>query len=68
MAWGSGWRAPQPDTGVSSRGPRTDGAMRVAVALATLTVERISSVHGISEHCCPSTKHVVPEAIGAGAA
>jgi len=65
MEWGRERRAPQPDTGVSSRGPRTDRAMRVAaVALATLTVERIISVHGISEHCCPPTKHVVPEAMG----
>lgn len=45
--------------------PFTDGAMRVAaVALATLIVERIISVHGISEHFCPATKQVVPEVIG----
>lgn len=55
-------RVPQPETGVASRGPRTDGATRVAaVAPATLIVERIISVHGISEHSCPATKHAVPE-------
>ncbi len=65
-AWGTERRAPQPDTGVSSRGPRTDEALRVAAV--ALTVERIISVHGISEHCCPPTKHVVLEAIGTVAA
>lgn len=66
MGWGSDRRAPQPETGVSSRGPWTDDPMTVAAdALAELTVEPIISVHGISEHCGVATKHVVPEAIGA---
>ncbi len=66
MGWGSDRRAPQPETGVSSRGPRTDDPITVAAdALAALTVEPIISVHGICEHRCAVTKHVVPEAIGA---
>ncbi|MGI8414353.1 MAG: hypothetical protein ACR2QA_18045 [Solirubrobacteraceae bacterium] len=68
MAWGDERCVPQPDTGVSSRGPRTDGAViLVAAALATLIVERIISVHGISEQPCPPTKHVVPETAGTAA-
>jgi hypothetical protein len=58
-ARGNGRRVPQPDSGVASRVPRTEGATRVArLTAAVLIVDPISSVHGISEHSRTLTKQV----------